>query len=69
MRKWRKRYGEEPKKHMDSEAAESYGNGLIDLSRLTLGEVAAIESPALKVALRRLLAADSGPVAGFQSAL
>ncbi|MFG2074349.1 FxSxx-COOH cyclophane-containing RiPP peptide [Nonomuraea maritima] len=54
---------------MDSEAAESYGNGLIDLSRLTLGEVAAIESPALKVALRRLLAADSGPVAGFQSAL
>lgn len=54
---------------MGSEAAPSYGNGLIDLSGLSLAEVATIESPALKAVLSRLLEVDSGPVAGFQSAL
>ncbi|MEV0582833.1 FxSxx-COOH cyclophane-containing RiPP peptide [Nonomuraea sp. NPDC050310] len=54
---------------MGSDATEGYGDGLIDLSGLSLAEVASLESPALKVALGRLLESDSGPVAGFQSAL
>ncbi|MET8863538.1 hypothetical protein ABZW11_11325 [Nonomuraea sp. NPDC004580] len=53
---------------MTSSDAE-YGGGLIDVSAWSLIDLDSLDSAPLAYALRRLVEADSGPVAGFQSAL
>lgn len=46
-----------------------YGGGLIDVSEWSLTDLDNLPPSPLKQALQRLAEADSGPVAGFQSAL
>ncbi|MEV4802363.1 FxSxx-COOH cyclophane-containing RiPP peptide [Nonomuraea sp. NPDC049421] len=53
---------------MTSSDAE-YGGGLIDVSDWSLTDLDSLPPTPLTHALRRLVEADSGPVAGFQSAL
>jgi FXSXX-COOH protein len=54
---------------MDSIDAE-YGEGLIDVSGWSLSDLDKLPPSPLALALRRLIEEmDSGPVAGFQSAL
>jgi FXSXX-COOH protein len=56
---------------MDEERPVEYGAGLIDVTGLSLSELDGLYGSApLDLALRRLVEeVDSGPVAGFQSAL
>ncbi|MEV5329037.1 FxSxx-COOH cyclophane-containing RiPP peptide [Nonomuraea fastidiosa] len=47
-----------------------YGGGLVDVSGLSLTELESLPASRLTTALKRLVdEVDSGPVAGFQSAL
>lgn len=49
---------------------ETVGEGLLDVSNLTLGEVDQIDHPILRRAVQRILDnTDIGPVAGFSSSL
>jgi FXSXX-COOH protein len=52
------------------EDTTEYGDGLVDVSRASLGDLARMDSPALTQELRRYLNTtchDAEPVAGFTS--
>jgi FXSXX-COOH protein len=54
---------------MNEEAVLEYGDGgLIDVTRLSLSDLAGIESSRLKLAMDRLASAEETPTAKFQSA-
>ncbi|MER7208629.1 FxSxx-COOH cyclophane-containing RiPP peptide [Streptosporangium sp. NPDC000239] len=53
-----------------SEKATDFSNGLIDVTSLNLADLDRVDDSRLSQALRRLLdTEETGPVAGFQSAI
>ncbi|MER6947188.1 FxSxx-COOH cyclophane-containing RiPP peptide [Nonomuraea sp. NPDC005983] len=54
---------------MGEDSVTEYGGGLVDVQDLDLRALDGIGESVLAAALRRVLETDSGPVAGFQSAM
>jgi len=55
---------------MNEKAVPEYGGGLVDVTGLSLSDLEGLKGSKLESAMRRFVEeADSGPVAGFQSAV